>query len=45
MTLRARDEVVKSWNLFRRAGRSIGVLRVELPELYEYNDAIKALDE
>jgi len=44
MTLRARDEVVKSWNLFRRTGRSIGVLQVEPPELYEYNDAIKALD-
>lgn len=44
MTSRSREKVVKSWNLFRRMGRSIGVLQLEPPEIYEHNDAIKALD-
>ncbi len=44
-TMRARKNTIKKWNLLRRAGRAIGILRSEPEELHGFNDALEILDE
>ena len=44
-TKKAKNEMIKTWNLPRRFLRIIRVLRVEPPELHSYNDIIDCLNE
>jgi len=43
-TSTARIDEISSWSLLRRIMRSAGLLGLEAPELYGYDDALKALD-
>lgn len=44
-TQRDRQETIKKWNVARRFGRFVGWLRLDPPELFARNDALRAVEE